>query len=133
MEIKPKGGLRTRTEFTRALRDIADCMQTKQFVAAFVVTFVLLIVSFISYTRFTETSIMWAGQARIIHISYHGYPLEMIGIYSPLGNDEMLYMAYAGEGTIKVLWGGLALNFALFFAASFFLVYLIVRVRERIE
>jgi len=133
MEIKPKGGLRTRTGFTRALRDIADCMQTKQLVAAFVVTFTLLLVGLASHTRFTETSIMWADQPHTVHISYYGFPLEMIGVYSPLGNDEMLYLQYAGEGMLKVLGGGLALNFALFFAASFFLVYLIVRVRERIE
>jgi len=123
----------------KALQDIADYMQEKQFVAVFAVTFLLLLVSFVSHTRFTETTIMWAGQAHTVHISYYGFPLEMIGVYSPLDYNEELYIQYAGEGMFRVLGSGLALNFALFFTASFFLVYLIARVsaflafKERIE
>jgi hypothetical protein len=111
----------------RVLQDIADYMQEKQFLTVFLVTLLLLLISFVSHTRFTETAIIWAGQSHSVHISYYGSPLEMVGIYTPMG-DEMLWIMYAGEGMFKVLWTGLALNFALFFAASFFLVYLIVRV-----
>lgn len=111
----------------KVLQDIADYMQEKQFLAVFLVTFLFLLISFVAHTRFTETTIIWAGQSHIVHISYYGFPLEMFGIYTPMG-DEMLWIMYAGEGMFKVLWTGLALNFALFFAASFFLVYLVVRV-----
>jgi hypothetical protein len=111
----------------RALQDIADYMQEKQFLAVFLVTFLLLLVSFVSHTRFSEAAIIWAGQSHTVHISYYGSPFEMVGIYTPMG-DEMLWIMYSGEGMFKILWTGLALNFALFFVVSFFLVYFVVRV-----
>ncbi len=110
------------------LQDIADYMQEKEFLAVFLMTILLLVVAFIAHTRFDLTMIVSQGTSRVVHISYYGFPREMAGILTPVG-QEADWVALSNSGSLRVLWDGLAIDFALYFALSFFVVYLLTRAR----
>ena len=110
-------------------RDIEDNFEVRELFASLLLTGVFLFLSFVGYTRFSTTEIVdvWGG-SHAVHISYYGFPFEMIGLLTPVGSVETEWARHAG-GLLQILWGGLVLNFALYFLLTFVIVYLSRKLR----
>lgn len=90
----------------------------------------LMFISFVGYSRLTltyvELKFAIATKAPVF-ITYYGFPFSMIGILTPIGNQQTMTATWnqiAGNSNTRVLWGGLLANFIIFFLLSFFMVYL---------
>jgi len=110
--------------------DIENYMQEKELLIVFLLTGVFLFLSFIGYTRLSTTEITIEGITRAIHISYYGFPCEMVGVLTPIGWMESDWVVLSGGGMIRILWNGLFLNFILYFWFAFAFVYLFRRLRS---
>jgi hypothetical protein len=112
-------------------RDIEDNFQTRELVLSFLLTGVFLFLSFVGHTRFSTTEIVdQSGGSHTVHISCYGFPFEMIGLLNPIGYLETYWAYYSGGGLLRILWGGLILNFALYFLLAFAIVYLLEKLRS---
>jgi len=112
-------------------RDVEDNFQTRELVLSFLLTGVFLFLSFAGHTRFSTTEIIdQSGGAHPVHMSYYGFPFEMIGFLNPMGRLEAYWAYYNGGGLLRILWGGLILNFALYFLLAFAIVYLSKKLRS---
>jgi hypothetical protein len=113
------------------LRDIEENFQTRELVLCFLLTGLFLFLSFIAYTNLSTVTITIKSRgSNAVHISYYGFPFEMIGILTPIGTVESSWLLASGEGAIRILWGGLVLNFILYFLLAFVIVYLWKRLRS---
>lgn len=106
-------------------------LDRKDYIIILLLTFLFLLISFVSYTELSTTEIsvtLETGVLKyIVHIAYYGFPFKMIGILTPLSDIEYFWIYHSGSGIIRVLWGGLLLDFVIYFALSFILVYLFRR------
>jgi hypothetical protein len=111
------------------LRDIEENFQTKELVLCFMFTVLFLFLAIIVHTTLStvEIAIPMRG-SYAVHIQYYGFPFEMIGILAPIGAAETGWVLASGEG-LQILWGGLILNFVLYFLLAFAIVYLWKRLR----
>ncbi|MEM2913981.1 MAG: hypothetical protein QXH91_01075 [Candidatus Bathyarchaeia archaeon] len=116
---------------SKLVEAIMEYMETKEFIICFILTLFLLSLSFVLHTRLSTTEIVckWETytETYTVHISYYGFPCEMVGILTPIGAMENYYVIASKEGLIRILWGGLLANFALYFSLSFFVIYLFKR------
>lgn len=114
-------------------RDIEENFQTKELVSSFLLTVLFISLSFVGYTRFTTIPLVDStGATWTIHVSYYGFPTEMVRVLTPIGYAETAYGAlFAGAGLVQILWGGLVLDAALYFILSFVIVYLWKKLRNR--
>jgi hypothetical protein len=105
-------------------RDIEENFQARQLILCFLLTGLFLFFSFIGYTSLStvEITIQYRG-SETVHISYYGYPFEMIGILTPIGSGETGWVTASGEGLFRILWAGLVVNFILYFLLAFAVVY----------
>lgn len=106
------------------LEEFANYMESKDYVLTFLLTILFLFFSFVGYTRFAVTEIIdkW-GVPHNIHISYYGFPFEMIGILNPIGTMENYYLKISDIGLVRILWSGVFINFILYFLLALILVY----------
>ena len=116
-------------EMKNIFEDIGNYMQAKELLIVFFLSGVFLFLSFIGHTRLSITEITVGGIAHTIHISYYGFPCEMVGVLTPIGWMESDWMYLSEGGVIQILWNGLLLNFVLYFLSAFALVYLFRRLR----
>jgi hypothetical protein len=86
-------------------RDIEDNFQAREFVTALLLTGVFLFLAFLGYTRFTTIDLVdTKGVTWTIHVSYYGFPFEMMRALNPIGYGETAYGAlFAGAGLIQIL------------------------------
>jgi hypothetical protein len=113
-------------------RDIEENFQTRELVTSLLLTVVFLSLAFVGYTRFTTIELVdYLGVSWTIHVSYYGFPFGMVRMLNPIGSYETSYGAlFAGAGLVQILWGGLVLNFALYFLLAFAIVYLSKKLRR---
>jgi hypothetical protein len=112
-------------------RDIEENFQSRELVATFLLTGVFLSVAFVGCTRFTTVPLVDEhGTPWTIHVSYYGYPYEMLRILNPIGGETAYGALFAGAGLIQLLWSGLILDFALYFLLAFVIVYLSKKLRR---
>jgi predicted small integral membrane protein len=112
-------------------RDIEENFQEKELVTALVLTGAFLFLAFLGHTRFTTIALVDEhGVTWTIHVSYYGYPYEMIRILNPIGGEQAYGALFAGAGLIQLLWSGLVLDFALYFLLAFAIVYLVKKLRR---
>jgi hypothetical protein len=105
-------------------------MHGREYILTILLTAMLLLLSFVGYTKFTAIQIAdRLGVQHDIHISYYGFPFQMIGILNPIGDLEAYYLGASGAGLVRILWDGLFLNFFLFFGISFAIVYASTRLK----
>jgi hypothetical protein len=111
-------------------KDVENQMEAREFILTLLLAGLFLFLSFVGYTRFSMTEITdkW-GVPHKIHISYYGFPFEMIGVLNPIGTMENYYINVSGISLVRVLWDGLFLNFFLFFLLAFGIVYSVTRLR----
>jgi hypothetical protein len=112
------------------LRDIEENFQTRELVLCFILTALLLFLAFIAHTRLSTVEITIRAGTYPVHIQYYGFPFEMIGILAPIGNTEISVVYTSREGSLQILWGGLILNFILYFLLAFAIVYLGKKLRR---
>lgn len=121
---------------SKLIEAIAEYMEPKEFIICFMLTFFLLLLSFISHTRLSTTEIVckWETYTETypVHISYYGFPFEMVGILTPIGAMESYYVIASKEGLVRILWSGLLANFALYFSLSFLVIYLFKRLTVKV-
>jgi hypothetical protein len=58
----------------------------------------------------------------------------MVRVLTPVGSyedAETLFVTGTGGGLIEILWGGLVLDFALYFLLAFIIVYSAKKLRNR--
>lgn len=97
---------------------------------SFLATAVLLFLSFVGYSRLSETIIhipTGIGFEAMVYITYYGFPLPMIGILTPIGGEQNIAATWyqiVGNSNVRILWTGLLLNLTLFFLLSFSTIYL---------
>ncbi len=112
----------------KTLEDIRNSMQFKEVVFSFLLTELFMLVSLVSYTRFTTTeitiSIGGVMETHAIRVSYYGFPFEMLGVLNPFGMMENYYVSLAGHGLVQIVWRGIFTNFVLYFLLAFLIVYL---------
>ena len=98
-------------------------IEAREFIVSMLLTGVFLFLSFVGRTRLAMTDIIdkW-GMPHEIHISYYGFPFEMIGVLNPIGMENY-YINTSGISLIRIVWVGLFLNFVLYFLLAFALVY----------
>jgi hypothetical protein len=120
-----------RSAMKNILRDIEENFQTRELVLCFLLTAVFLFLAYTAHTRLStvEIAIPMRG-SYAVHISYYGFPFEMIGILTPIGAGETGWVVASGESSLRILWGGLTLNFILYFLLAFAIVYLWKRLRQ---
>jgi hypothetical protein len=106
------------------LEEFTDYIESRDYILAFLLTLLFLFFSFVGYTRFAVTEIVdkW-GTSHSIHISYYGFPFEMVGILNPIGTMENYYLKISDISLVRILWNGLFLNFIIYFLLAFILVY----------
>jgi hypothetical protein len=113
-------------------KDIAERMQTKELVVCFLITVIMLFLAFVGYSTFSTIEIhdKWGGP-HTTHITYYGFPFTMASMLTPIGGRESYWVNElpSGEGLAAILWGGLCLNFILYFSLSFAIVYTLRRLR----
>jgi hypothetical protein len=114
----------------RVLEDIENYMHSQELVMVILLTAVFIFLSFIGYTKMSTIEMIVGGKSHLIHISYYGFPFQMIGILNPLSDMENYWIYQSGQGLVRVIWGGLILNVILYFLLAFFLVYLFRRLRS---
>lgn len=118
----------------KIFEDIENYMQMRELVLSFLLTAILLLVSFALHSRLStaEITVVIHGvlETHTIHIIYYGFPFEMLGILNPLGNMENYWVQNSGQGRIRILWNGLLLNFALYFSIMFFSIYMFRKLRD---
>lgn len=105
-------------------------IEAREFIVTMLLTGLFLFLSFVGRTRLVTTEIIdkW-GIPHEIHISYYGFPFEMIGVLNPLGIMENYYISTSGISLIQIVWVGLLLNLVLYFLLAFLLVYLFRRLK----
>jgi hypothetical protein len=106
--------------------DVESYMQARELLISFLLTGVFLFLSFVGRTRFSTIEVVdkW-GELHMIHVSYYGFPFEMIAMLNPIGMMENYWANLGDLGSLaRILWGGLFLNFVLYFLLAFVLVYL---------
>jgi len=110
--------------------DVGNRIGEKELILILLLTAIFLLVSFVGHTRFAMTEITdkW-GTPHEIHVSFYGFPFEMIGILNPLGTMENYYISMTEIGLVQLLWGGLLLNAVLYFLLALTLVYSFKRLR----
>ena len=113
----------------RIMEDIGNYMETKELVYSFLLTMLFLVLAFLASTRLTTTQIKVADGYHDVFVSYYGFPFEMIGILTPLTEMEWVWISNSGSGLLRMLWGGLLLDFLLFFLLSFAIIFLIKRLK----
>jgi hypothetical protein len=106
-------------------------MHEKELVISFLLMVMFLFLSFVGHTRLStiETVDKW-GESHVIHIAYYGFPFEMIAILNPIGMMEEYWINNSGESLIRMVGGGLFLNFILYFLLAFVIVYIFKRLRS---
>lgn len=106
-------------------------MHAKELVISFLLTVVFLFISFVGSTRLSTIQIVdkW-GESHVIHISYYGFPFEMIAILNPIGTMEEYWINNSAASLFQMVGGGLFLNFILYFSLAFVIVYLFKRLRS---
>ena len=117
----------------RVLDSVSNYMQERELLTCVLLTGIFLALSLVAHTRLTITTIESIGQPRSIHIAYYGFPLEMLGIFNPITNDESYFLTQSGVGSLQLLWSGLAVDFAIFFALAFVIVYASRRVSSSLK
>jgi hypothetical protein len=106
-------------------RDIEENFQTRELVLCFMFTSLFLFLAIIVHTRLSTVEIAIQNRGSYpVHIAYYGFPFEMIGVLAPIGPAEVGWFNASGEGSLRILWGGLSLNFILYFLLAFAIVYL---------
>jgi len=113
--------------------EIGDVMQAKELVTSFLLTGLFLFFSFVGYTQLSTTEItvieyqgtIWERppETHAIHMSSYGFPFGMMGVLNPLGPEENFWMEQYEGGLMQILWGGLFLDFVLYFLLAFVIVY----------
>jgi hypothetical protein len=114
----------------RIFEAIGEYMGEREVILSFLLTGILLVLSFVAHTRFATTQVMVEGKNYMVHASYYGYPFEMLGVLSPITEDESYWVYLSGEGSFRVLLSGLCINFVLCFSLAFFIVYLSRRLKR---
>jgi hypothetical protein len=114
---------------TNIFEDIENYMQFRELVLSFLLTVIFLFLSFVGHTRLSTTEITVGEITHTIHISYYGFPSEMIGILNPITEMENYWVYQSEAGVIRIIWSGLFLNVVLYFLLAFTLVYLFRRLR----
>jgi hypothetical protein len=112
-------------------RDIEENFQAKELITSLLLTGVFLFLSFVGYTRFTTIEIVGDinGVLYPVHVSYYGFPFEMVRMLTPVGPEETGWVQFSRMGSLMILWFGLTLNFVLFFLLSFAIVYFFEKLR----
>jgi len=124
---------------SRVIESIVEYMEFKEFIICFMLTIFFLLLSFILHTQLSTIELVcrWETytETYTVHISYYGFPYKMIGILTPIGQTENFYVIASKEALIRILWGGLLANIALYFSLSFLITYLFKRlvVRSRLK
>lgn len=121
--------------------EIGNYMQERELIISLLLTVIFLFLSFVGYTRLSTAEITiiehqgtpWESppETHTIHISYYGFPFEMVGVFNPLGSTENYWMGFYDGGLIQILWGGLFLDFVLYFLLAFAIVYVLKRLNLR--
>lgn len=106
-------------------------IEAREFIITMLLAGLFLFLSFVGHTRLTMTEITdkW-GQKYNIHISYYGFPFEMIGILNPLTSRENYVIQTSGISILRIEWVGLFLNFVLYFFLALALVYSFRRLKS---
>lgn len=117
--------------------EIANYMQAKELIISFLLTGVFLFLSFVGYTNLSTAEItvieyqgtIWERppETHTIHMSCYGFPFGMVGVFNPLGSMENYWMGFYDGGLMQILWGGLFLDFVLYFLLAFAIVYVLKR------
>lgn len=121
----------------KAFEEIGNYMQERELVISFLLTGVFLFLSFVGCTKFSTTEITVVvyqdvgPETHTVHISYYGFPFEMVGMLNPLTTMERYYLSKFEAGLLQIFWGGIVLNFVLYFLLVFTLVYLFRRWRSK--
>jgi hypothetical protein len=124
-----KGGKSsTKNPFT----DVVERMQSRELVISLLVTMVIMFLALIGFSTLSTVEVVdkW-GDSHTIHIAYYGYPLEMMGVLKPIGTMEAYWVSeqlYAA-GILRIFWGGLFVDFILYFWLAFAAVYAFTRLR----
>jgi hypothetical protein len=116
------------------LGDIENDFQTRELIISILLTLAFLSLGFIGCTRFSTivVPVDTHGLEYTIHVSYYGYPFAMTRVLNPIGEDQTGWALYSGVGLVQMLWGGLVLNFVLYFLLAFAIVYLLKKVKLRV-
>lgn len=113
----------------KIFENVGDYMHSQELVIVILLTVLFTFLSFVGYTKMSTTEITVSGRSYSIHISYYGFPFQMIGILNPLSDMENFWIYHSGQGLVRIFWSGLILNVIIYFFLAFFLVYLIKRLR----
>lgn len=121
--------------------EIGNCIQEEELIITLLLTALFLFLSFIGYTRFSTAEItiikyqgtVWETppETHTIHISYYGFPFAMVGVLNPLGSMENFWIEFYDRGLMQILWGGLFVDFVLYFLLGFAIVYMLKRLNLR--
>lgn len=114
---------------SRVLAELERYMRAREVVATFLLTVLFLFLSFVLYARESTTELMYFNRVYNIRILYYGVPLGMIGVLMPIGLDQVVAVVNSGEGTFRILWGQLFLDFVLYFLLALFIVYAFVKLK----
>jgi len=114
---------------SRVIEELERYMRAREVVATFLLTVLFLFLSFVLYARESTTELMYANRVYDIRILYYGVPLGMIGVLMPIGLDQVVAVINSGEGTFRILWGQLFLDFVLYFLLALFIVYAFVKLK----
>jgi len=109
------------------LEELDRYIGAREVVATLLLTSLFLFLSLVSYTRGSTTELMYAKRAYNIRILYYGVPLGMVGVLMPIGYDQVTAVMNSGEGTLRILWAQLFLDFVLYFLLALFIVYAFVK------
>lgn len=114
---------------SRVLAELERYMRAREVVATFLLTVLFLFLSFVLYARESTTELMYFNRVYNIRILYYGVPLGMIGVLMPIGLDQVVAVVNSGEGTFRILWGQLFLDFVLYFLLALSIVYAFVKLK----
>jgi len=108
----------------RIFEEVGSYVQGKELIVCFLLTILFLFLSFVGYTKLSTTEITEiTGITHTIHISYYGFPFQMVGILNPLTETENYWVYHSREGLFRIIWGGFLLNFVLYFLLALILVF----------
>jgi len=122
----------------RMYGSLVDYIELKELVVTIILTALFLFASIVSYTRVGRIEVTRNEIPTPVTMLYLGYPFEMIA-----SEQSTRTISFGGSeggppldfgrrivGTL-VLWNGLMLDLLLYFVSALFLVYVVVRLRNR--
>lgn len=119
----------------RVIEEIKDYMGTKEIIISLLTASLLLFLSFFAHTRTELIPITTTVQTMDVPNAHYGFPFEMLTILTPVTSPQAYqidrYTMDEGNSRFQILWGGMVLNFVIYFMLAFVMIYLFERFGAR--